>query len=220
MSDATQEPDTQPVESTSGWNLAIFMGGMTLLGIALALILFGGELFSGTQAEEAAVAEEAAAPAFELQTPVVAEIGTGLGNVQIGEVAPDFGLTTLEGEGVKLSDYKGQPVILNFWATWCAPCRVEMPELEDTYQAHKDDGLVILALNREEAPEVVKEYFVDEMGLSFTALLDETGAVAESYGVFNMPTTYFVSPEGEVKVIHRGPMNRELIEDYLAQTVP
>lgn len=217
MSDVTQEPETQPVEPTSGRNLFIFMGGMTFLGVALALILFGGELFGSLQTEPAAVAES---PSFELQTPVVAGIETGLGNVQIGEIAPDFGLATLDGEGVKLSDYKGQPVILNFWATWCAPCRVEMPELEDAYQANKDDGLVILALNREEAPEVVQEYFVDEMGLSFTALLDETGAVAESYGVFNMPTTYFVNPEGEVTVIHRGPMNRELIEEYLAQTVP
>lgn len=221
MSDVTHETETpQPPEqdNNGGRRLGLFLGGMTLLGVALALILFGGDLFGG-EAEPTSLGSEAAAPAFELQTPVVAEIGSDLGNMQIGEMAPDFGLNTLAGEAVKLSDFRGRPVILNFWATWCAPCRLEMPELQDAYEAEQENGLVILALNREEAPEVVEEYFVQEMGLTFTPLLDETGAVANNYGVFNMPTTYFVNGDGEVTVIHRGPMTRELIDEYLAETV-
>lgn len=218
MSDVTEnEMGVDENGEGSGRKLAVFLGGMTLLGVALALLLFGGALFGGGEGEPAAVDD--AAPNFVVQTPVVASVDAELGNVQVGEVAPDFGLADLEGTGMKLSDFEGRPVIINFWASWCAPCRIEMPELQDTYNAYQDEGLVILAVNREEDPQTVEGYFVDEMGLTFTPLLDQTGAVGELYGVFNMPTTYFVNGAGEVTAVHRGPMNRELIEEYLGETI-
>lgn len=193
-------------------NLVFFLGGMLLLGVLLAILLFGGELW---QTEGATTAD------FALQTPAINQIPTdGFNSIQVGEQAPEFGLADLDGNPVRLSDFRGQPVILNFWATWCAPCRQEMPEFQALYEQEQtaERDLTILALNREEEPADVRQYFYEEMGLSFTPLLDQTGAVANSYGVFNMPTTYFVNSDGVVAAVHRGPLTRELMDGYFAQT--
>ncbi|MCA9993572.1 MAG: TlpA family protein disulfide reductase, partial [Anaerolineales bacterium] len=133
---------------------------------------------------------------------------------------PSFVLADLAGNPVSLADFRGQPVIINFWATWCAPCRIEMPELQAAYDQYQADGLVILAVNREEDLATVQAYFVDEMGLTFTALLDEQAFAANVYNVFNMPTTYFVDPAGMVTAVHRGPMTKGQIDGYLANTIP
>ena len=192
-------------------NLIFFLGGMTLLGVLLALLLFGGQLWGEAPAGADTAAE------FALQTPVINQIPVdNMGAIQVGNPAPQFGLADLEGAAVRLQDYAGQPVILNFWATWCAPCRQEMPELQALYEEKAADGLVILALNREETPDQIRQFFYEEMGLTFTPLLDETGAVANSYGVFNMPTTYFVAGDGTVAAVHRGPLTQEQLVDYYA----
>ena len=188
------------------------------LGVLLSLLLFGGDLWrnptsSATTANEDIVFEIA-------EMPPQAQIG----NVEIGQLAPDFAVENVRGETVALSDYEGQPVILNFWATWCAPCRIEMPELEATYQAYQQDGLEILALNREESPTTVGAFFqeMDTQGtpLTFVPLMDLDGRVADRYGVFNMPTTYFIAPSGEITAVHRGPLTTDLLDQYLAPILP
>lgn len=134
----------------------------------------------------------------------------------VEDTALNFTLENVEGKTVRLSDHLGHPVIINFWATWCAPCRFEMPALQETYEAHRQSGLVFLALNQDETAEQASAYF-DELNLSFTKpLLDVESEVAAKYGIRNLPTTIFVNEEGVVTAIHRGPAVREQFEGYLA----
>lgn len=139
--------------------------------------------------------------------------------VKEGGVAPDFELATLSGETVRLSDYAGRPVILNFWATWCAPCRVEMPELQRAYDRFGADGPVILTINQEESAEQVGEFFAD-VGLTLPALLDPKGRVGLTYGAVFLPTTVVVDPDGIVTKIHRGMISGDAIDGYLERFTP
>jgi thiol-disulfide isomerase/thioredoxin len=111
------------------------------------------------------------------------------------EPAPAFELTDLGGRVVRLDDFRGRVVVLNFWATWCAPCRDEMPELERVGRELGGRGLVVVAVNLKEAHEKV-EPFAAELGLSFPVLLDPTGEVGERYRVQALPSTYFVGRDG------------------------
>lgn len=107
----------------------------------------------------------------------------------------DFSLEDLEGETGRLSDYRGGVVFLNFWATWCPPCREEMPSMERLQEIMTDQPFNIVAINVQEDPETVAS-FVDEFGYTFPILLDRTGQVAANYNVRGIPTTYFITPDG------------------------
>ncbi|WP_210471792.1 peroxiredoxin [Sporosarcina sp. 6E9] len=138
------------------------------------------------------------------------------------EQAPDFKLTTLTGETVSLSDYKGKTVILNFWASWCPPCRVEMPYMENYYGENKDSGNVeILAINmtkteRGGGDKVEKvEGFVDDLNLTFPVLLDEDGEVMKLYQVMAYPTTYMINPEGIITEVVISSLDEELITELV-----
>lgn len=109
----------------------------------------------------------------------------------------DFELSNLEGVKEKLSDYRGQLVFLNFWATWCGPCRSEMSAMEQVYKELKDDGFVILAVDLGEDRKTVQK-FVDEYGLTFPVVLDETNAVGGQYDARSIPTTYLVGRDGNI----------------------
>jgi thiol-disulfide isomerase/thioredoxin len=111
--------------------------------------------------------------------------------------APDFTLRTLEDKTVSLSDYRGKVVFLNFWATWCGPCRSEMPSMEKLGQRFLNDAFIILAVDLREGEDEVAS-FVEEYGLTFSVLFDSSGAVGEMYGVRGIPTTFFIDPEGKV----------------------
>ena len=131
----------------------------------------------------------------------------------LGLEAPEFELATLSNDQTKLSDFKGKPVILNFWATWCGPCRVEMPILEDLYKTHQTD-LAILAVNFDEEAQTVQD-FIGEYGLTFPVLLDPGGLVTEKYRVIGMPTTYFLDNKGIVRAVHIGTLSEKSLIDYL-----
>ncbi len=112
--------------------------------------------------------------------------------------APDFELKTLEGKSVRLSDYRGKIVFLNFWATWCPPCRQEMPDFNSANQKLLKEGkAVILTVNVQEDPQNVRE-FVEEKNLTLPVLLDETGEVSYIYNVQSIPTTYIVNLDGTI----------------------
>lgn len=143
------------------------------------------------------------------------------GPVIAGDTAIDFTLTNLEGTAVTLSEHLGHPIMINFWATWCAPCRIEMPELQALHDLYAADGLVILAINQAETAEVADEFFFDEMGLTFTSpLLDTDSTVANEYGVRSLPTTLFIDENGQVTAVHRGPATLSQFEEYLVATTP
>lgn len=191
----------------------LFISGVGLLGFAAFLIVFGN-LFSSEPASPVVNVQVTPISASATRpSPIDPELDKA---VQVGAVAPNFMLADLDGNQHALADLQGKPVIINFWATWCAPCRIEMPEFEEAFADYASDELVILAVNREESAETVEAFFVDDLGLSFTPLLDETAVAADLYGVFSMPTTYFVDGDGVVQAVHRGPVAREQLDGYIA----
>ncbi len=121
----------------------------------------------------------------------------GITRIDPPEKAQDFTLKNLEGNEVTLQDYRGKVVFLNFWATWCGPCRMEMPSMEKLWQEFKEEEFVILAIDIRERPEKVMSFVIEE-SLSFPVLLDETGQLAGAYGIRGIPTTFFLNPEGEI----------------------
>ncbi len=112
-------------------------------------------------------------------------------------VAPDFTLKDLKGNQVALKNFKGRVVFLNFWATWCPPCRREMPAMERLYKKLKDRGLVILAVDMQESEKLVKA-FMSDFSLSFPALLDLDGDISFLYGIRGLPSTYIIDREGMI----------------------
>lgn len=138
---------------------------------------------------------------------------------EAGALAPTFALLSLEGEWVQLEELRGQPLILNFWATWCAPCRAEMPELEALYQRERASGLRILAINSGESADVVQTW-VEDLGLHFDILLDQGRQIERLYRVRGQPTTYVLSPEGEIVAVFLGPTSAATLKRHLVYTEP
>lgn len=133
---------------------------------------------------------------------------------KIGSEAPDFELPGLEGGTMRLSDYRGQPVLINFWGTYCPPCVAEMPLIQQYYDLYKDDGLVVLGVN-ENDPLVTARAFVRQLDLTFPILMDRD-KVRKAYGVTAYPATFFVSRSGEVVEIREGEMNEAYLRSALA----
>ena len=136
--------------------------------------------------------------------------------------APDFTLKDLHGNTVTLRDLRGKVVFLNFWATWCPPCRLEMPTMEELHREFSDQGLVILAVNFRESPDEVRS-FLKQHGLTFTTLLDKEEKAFGLYRAWSLPTTYLINKNSEIvgKVIgyrdwhsdHAKAFFRQLLED-------
>lgn len=116
----------------------------------------------------------------------------------VGGPVPHFQLDTLNGGPAKISDYRGKVVLLNFWATWCTPCKKEMPEIQAAYEAFKDNDFVVLGVNFGEKPKEA-EKLVKEMGLTFPILLDRKVKVAERHDVISLPVTFFIDSKGIIK---------------------
>jgi len=141
---------------------------------------------------------------------------------QVDKLAPDFQLQTLDGQAVSLGDFRGKPVLLNFWATWCGPCRFEMPFLQEIFEKKEwsDTGLVILAIDIGESPSSVKE-FMEHFGLSFPALLDINQDVALKYNIRAIPTTFFIDKDGIIQDIKVGAFSSKTeIEKRLVKIIP
>ncbi len=142
-----------------------------------------------------------------------------------GFMAPDFTLDTLSGEKVTLSGLRGKIVVINLWATWCPPCRAEMPALENAYKQYKDSGVVVLGLNvTNQDSEGNVPRFVEQFELTFPILLDRDGSVSALYQLSALPTTYIVDREGMIRtVVVGGPMSEAFFRskiEALLQEVP
>ena len=134
-----------------------------------------------------------------------------------GFFAPDFTLDTLQGEQVKLSSLRGKVIVVNFWTTWCPPCRAETPALERSYEAYKDLDVVILGVNLTDQDSLKEvESFVHEFGLTYPILLDRDGAVGLLYQLSGLPTTFFINREGIIRtVVIGGPMSETSIRSKI-----
>src|SRR5262249_47486110 len=137
----------------------------------------------------------------------------------VGEhpLAPDFTLTTLSGTSLSLAELRGKVVLLNFWATWCVPCRKEMPAIETLYQRYKDRGLEVLAVSLDKGATSVVETFVKEMGVTYRVVLDPSWGTARTYGVRGLPATFLLDRAGNVVLQELG--ERDWMEEARQQTV-
>ena len=119
---------------------------------------------------------------------------------EVGHPAPDFTLPSLTGKAVRLSDFRGhKAVLINFWATWCAPCRLELPTMEKAYQKYKGKGLEILAVSVDAGPKSSVKNFMEELGLSFPALLDPDMKVFQLYRLFAIPASFLIDKQGIIR---------------------
>ena len=186
-----------------GGVLLIVMGVLTITGAA-------GNLSAGLAAQEPAASQESAASQEEERPSVP---------------APDFTLTDQFGESHTLSDYQGKIVFLNFWATWCGPCKSEMPDIQALYEAHggNAEDLVVLGVAQpgvggEGSSEDIAD-FLAEGGYTYPVVMDEDGSVFAQYGIRAFPTTFMISSDGTVYGYVEGAISAEIMEDIVRQTV-
>lgn len=138
--------------------------------------------------------------------------------VKVGELAPDFAIRTISGEVVRLSDFRGKTVVLNFWASWCPPCRAEMPDFQEIFEQREDAGdFAILAVDKlvEDTEGSVRE-FVEEFGLTFDVGFDATDEIVQHYGVRGLPSTFFIDRDGILRQKSLGPVFGNLLADGVA----
>ncbi|HEY8425708.1 MAG TPA: TlpA disulfide reductase family protein [Limnochordales bacterium] len=193
----------------------LMISGALVLGSAAALWYVGlGRSPSGQDGGPAgAVSPEAIVAEGPGASP--ASSGASVGLPEVGTQAPDFTLTDLEGRPVRLSDLRGKAVLINFWATWCPPCREEMPQIEAFYTAHRDQ-VEVVGISVGESPEQVRA-FLAEHPYSWRFLPDPTMSVTDRYRVFAIPTSYFIDAQGVVRGSFMGAMTADQIRAYARQ---
>ena len=176
------------------------------LAIVIGLMLIAGPAF---------LSSLPAAPKPALQS------GLQSGMPKEGELIPDFELPTLDGRQVRLSALRGSPVLINFWATWCGPCKQEMPLLVEQYNWNKGKGLRVLAIdtlvndNLEDMRAFAKRF-----NMNFDVLVDETDAIAGGWEIMGLPTSFFVKPDGLVAKVHVGQLTADQLKEYLKLILP
>jgi peroxiredoxin len=148
-------------------------------------------------------------------TPEEANPGSLPPAPQVGHPAPDFSLRTTGDVTVTLSALRGQPVMINFWATWCGPCRTEIPHIQDASVRYADQ-IVMLGVDSAEPAALVAD-FASHYSMTYPLPLDENGKVSALYRVFALPTTYFVDREGIIRIIFSGPMSAAALDERLQQ---
>lgn len=141
--------------------------------------------------------------------------GSSQPTMQKGSPAPDFEISYSDGRKVRLSDLRGRPVLVNFWATWCPPCRAEVPEIQKAYEKYKASGFTVVAVNVQESTSAVAK-FMEEFGMTFTVAIDSSGAVGRLYRVSGIPASFFVDRSGIVREIIVGSLTAADLERMYA----
>jgi cytochrome c biogenesis protein CcmG/thiol:disulfide interchange protein DsbE len=155
---------------------------------------------------------------FQSRVPVTGiTSGATLPSPREGFPAPDFTLDLLEGGQITLSDLHSKVVLVNFWASWCPPCRAEMPAIEKVYRSYRDLGLEVLGVNTtDQDSQSAAQAFIQENGLTFPVLLDYTGAVSAAYNLRGLPSSFFIDRDGVIhSVVVGGPMSEALIQSKI-----
>jgi len=184
---------------------------------AVAACLLAAVFFlAGCRAENALPARPVAPAVSGSLLPALVQLpGEQEPAVALGRYAPGFALPDLSGQSVSLSQWRGQIVLVNFWASWCQPCREEMPLLQATYEAYAQDGLVVLGVNMGESAQRVAG-FAEDLGLTFPVLVDESTTVGALYRVRGAPTTYFIDREGVIRQRYVGPLTPAVLGAILS----
>ena len=203
----------------------VLLAGL-LIGIMISWNMFSSpsrpDRLSPTQTTPYPTTPMTASTTQPLQIVKITPEGNIPSTARVGKPAPDFSLKTIDGKVINLLDFRGKPVLINLWATWCPPCRDEMPGIQAAYEKYADKGLVVLAIDftiQDHLPEV--EAFIKELKLTFPILLDETGDVSAGlYGMVGLPTSYFIDPQGILQRIQIGGMLPEKLDEYLTEILP
>ncbi len=144
--------------------------------------------------------------------------GSDTAGVSIGSKAPDFSLVDLSGQKVELKDFKGKGVLVNFWATWCYPCREEMDDLKASYDKFRDKGIVIIGINIKESKDIVKK-MTDSFNITYPILLDSDGKISEAYNIFGVPSSFFIDNDGTIRDVVLGEMTEDMIVEKIDKLV-
>ena len=195
---------------------ARFAGDFAEFSVALeeqVVGLVGADTADVTVSDGLRPAPAEAAP----QAPDVDPASLSVG-LEVGNLAPAFQAITDSGETIALADLRGQIVLLNFWATWCGPCRVEMPAFQQQFAARAEDGFTILAVNNAESPDAVRA-FRTELGLTFPLVLDPSGAIQAQYGVFSYPTSLLLDRNGVIVARHFGALTADQLDQLLTSVL-
>ena len=195
----------QPLKRSSSLFIQLLVG--VLIGAAIALIVLRGfpEVESPTTMSSP---ERSEAGVVGIQT------AHSHSAPEVGAQAPNFIMQDLNGRMFELNDLDGEVVLLNFWATWCGPCRVEMPLLEAYFRDYSDQGFVILAIDLGETMEEVQA-FVDELGMTFPVLLDNDGRISALYRILGYPSSVFIDSTGVIQAIHIGILSETQLQESL-----
>ena len=209
------EPEHSARQSRRWWLLGLMLVSAAL-GLGLGLYWFDAPAVSRAGTAFAWGAQANATPYFTtLAAP--AHVSSAPAPVA-GAPAPDFSLKSLDGQTVSLSQFKGHPVLINFWASWCPPCRLEMPDLVRAYEAHRAEGFVLLGINvttQDSLPDV--KAFVKEFSMTFPVLLDEDATVETLYRLRGLPLSVFVDRQGVISRLNIGAMSAGQIGDYTGE---
>jgi thiol-disulfide isomerase/thioredoxin len=192
---------------------------LTLLGSALALALLFSMavwLFQVWSLASTGSTGEPVGTSYPI-TSAGADI-TGLGTgPKVGQLAPDFALNDVHtGRPIRLSSLRGKPVWINFWASWCPPCKAELPDMKQVYARYEAKGLVLLGVDMQEDPAVVKP-FASDNGYTWNIAVDSDGSVTNTYYVFSIPSHIFVGGDGVIKSIQIGTMTQAMMEEHLSK---
>ena len=174
--------------------IALLLIGVGLIAIGIASYLLVNNAFGAPQNDFSAVPTKA------------------------NYVAPDLTLTDLDGHTVSLKDYRGSVVLVNLWATWCPPCREEMPTLQAFYEKYKNDGFVLIAINQEETRDVVVP-FLEEFKLTFPVWLDLNYEAETKFGTDNLPSSYVLDRDGTVRLMWVGGISEKNLEYYVSKVI-
>lgn len=193
--DVNENPHSKGRPRAAAW---LILGGGFLVGLIMMFLILGGNRQPNRQG----------AVAINLNDAVSVKL------VQVGKPAPPISAQTPSGDTLDLGDLRGKVVAINFWATWCPPCRAEMPAFQAAYTDQPGDDFVVLAVNVGEPAEKVQG-FVNEFGLTFPVVLDPSEEIANVYGVEGLPVTFWVDSEGIIQNQHIGLLTADLIDRYL-----
>jgi DsbE subfamily thiol:disulfide oxidoreductase len=153
---------------------------------------------------------------LESVTSMVRPAPKPVSTADIGQPAPALRLPLVGGGELDLETYRGRPVLLNFWATWCEPCRAEMPVFERAQQQYRDQGLVVLGVDMQERDDEIQA-FLGQLGVTFPSLADRTGEVTRQWRATGLPTTFLIDRNGIIRDVRVGPFTDEMLQDRLTK---